>query len=134
MILPLVRVIEYSLSREHSPLGKDHCTAGLQFYKFGFNCFTTYKSNIFSLLVKSSLVNLETIRTYSNTSPKVKVLWKKCFATILSVGYSSPIFTKLVWLKIVLGNGDHSPIVDVIKLFWRNSRNSRFPLKPKQQE
>ena len=22
--------------------GKYHCTAGLQFYKFGFNCFTTY--------------------------------------------------------------------------------------------
>ena len=23
--------------------GKYHCTAGLQFYKFGFNCFTTCK-------------------------------------------------------------------------------------------
>ena len=29
--------------------GKSHLKAGLQFYKFGFNCFTTYKlQHIFS--------------------------------------------------------------------------------------
>ena len=27
-----------------------------------------------------------------------------------------------------------STVVDVIKLFWRKSRKSRFPLKQKQQE
>ena len=40
--------------------GKYHCTAGLQFYKLGFRCFTAcYKNNIFSLLVKCRLVKLE---------------------------------------------------------------------------
>ena len=27
--------------------GKYHCTAGIQFYWFGFNRFTAYRSNIF---------------------------------------------------------------------------------------
>ena len=64
--------------------GKDHCTACLQFYKFGSSCFTTYnKQHIFSALtrlyltkqkkiccldvcskaVESKLVKLETTRT-----------------------------------------------------------------------
>ena len=29
--------------REHSPLGKHHCMAGLQFYKVALDCFTKYK-------------------------------------------------------------------------------------------
>ena len=39
--------------------GKVRFTAGLQFYKFGFSC-SKYKNKIFSSLVKSSLVKLET--------------------------------------------------------------------------
>ena len=54
--------------------GKYHCTASLQVYKFGFNCFTTHKNNIFSLLVKSSLVKLETSCTVI-LPPMVSVLW-----------------------------------------------------------
>ena len=38
--------------------GMHHCTAAVQFYKFGFACFTTYKNNIF--FIKSILVKLET--------------------------------------------------------------------------
>ena len=38
--------------------GKYHCTAGLQFQKLEFNCFTTYKCFIF--LVKSNLVKIQT--------------------------------------------------------------------------
>ena len=48
----------------------------LQFYKFGFKCLTTYKNNIFSLLVKSSLVKLETSCTVI-LPPMVSVLWVK---------------------------------------------------------
>ena len=54
--------------------GMYHRMAGLQFYKFGFSCFTTSKNNIFSSLVKSSIVKLETICTVI-LSPTVSVLW-----------------------------------------------------------
>ena len=37
---PILAVNE---AREHSPLGKHHCTAGLQFYKVALDCFTKYK-------------------------------------------------------------------------------------------
>ena len=48
--------------REHPLFRKYHCTAGLQFYKIGLSCFTTYKKHL-SSLVKSSLVKLETSYT-----------------------------------------------------------------------
>ena len=46
--------------------GKDHCTAGLQIYQFGFNCFTRQvhtNNNKISSLIKSNLVKPETSRT-----------------------------------------------------------------------
>ena len=56
LLIPLA----LDLGREHSPLGTYHCTAGLQFYKFGFSCFTTYKKLSW---VNISLVKLETTCT-----------------------------------------------------------------------
>ena len=53
---------------------KYHCTAGIQFYKFELSCFTAYKKNVFTLLVKSSLVKLETSFT-AILPPTVSVLW-----------------------------------------------------------
>ena len=85
--------------------GKDHCTACLQFYKFGSSCFTTYnKQHIFSALtrlyltkqkkiccldvcskaVESKLVKLETTRTVIMPPPTVNVLWGKWRCTKLS--------------------------------------------------
>ena len=55
--------------------GKDHCMAGLQLLKFGFSCFTAYKSNIFSLLVNSCLVKLETICTYNDRLTIRPIQW-----------------------------------------------------------
>ena len=46
--------------------GKDHCTAGLQIYQFGFNCFTRQvhtNNNKISSLIESNLVKPETSRT-----------------------------------------------------------------------
>ena len=45
------------------------------------------------------------------------------FRIIRSLNLLVPSLVNLVW-----------PEVDVIKLFWRKSEKSRFPLKPKQQE
>ena len=66
------------LSREHTVGGgKYHCMYGLQVYKIRFNCFTRYMQNcIFSLLVKSSLVKLETSCPVI-LPPIVSVLWSK---------------------------------------------------------
>ena len=55
-------------------LGKYHFTAGLQFYKFGFICFAADKNNIFSSLIKSNLVKLETSCTVI-LPPTVSVVW-----------------------------------------------------------
>ena len=53
---------------------KHQCTAGAQFYKFGFSCYTTYKKNIVSSLDKSSLDALETSCTVI-FPPTVSILW-----------------------------------------------------------
>ena len=51
-----------SICKEHfESLKKYHCTAGLQFYKFFFSCFTAYKNKIFSLLVKSSFTSFYSV-------------------------------------------------------------------------
>ena len=72
-----------SICKEHfESLKKYHCTAGLQFYKFFFSCFTAYKNKIFSLLVKSSLVKLETSWSVI-LPPTVSVLWLYCLELLL---------------------------------------------------
>ena len=48
--------------------GKDHCTAGLQFYKFGFNSFTTHKKqHIFPVDPMQSCLTGDQL--YSDLSP-----------------------------------------------------------------
>ena len=56
--------------------GKYHWTAGRQFYKYGFNFFTTYKKQHIFFLVSSSVVKLETSCTVKLT-PIVSVLWRE---------------------------------------------------------
>ena len=50
--------------------------AGLQLYKFGFNCFTMYYYYIFSFLVNSNFVTLKTSCAVI-LSPTVSVLWSR---------------------------------------------------------
>ena len=58
--------------------GKYHCTVGFQFSKFEFNCFTTSKNNIFSLLVKCSHVKLEISCTVI-LPPAMSVFWPNLY-------------------------------------------------------
>ena len=70
--------------------GKYYCMAGLQFDWFRFSRFTT-KINVFSCLVESTLVKLETFRTHRDIS-FYKV--SECSLLQLMLGYVSPLFQK----------------------------------------
>ena len=98
------------LTTEHSPWGKYHCLAGLLFYKLGFTCFTTYKNNMFSSLVKSSLARLDIIHTVilppkkrprqwaSHARWKVDAFWNTDFFLTYKTTYSYYLINMRIFL------------------------------------
>ena len=75
-------------------------TAGLQFYQFGFNWFTTYKNNLFTLSVKSNLVKLE------STCTVVSVLWQ---------------YLCNIWCNRLLQLANHSNLLSLVLLSYYSS-------------
>ena len=124
-------ILSQSLVREHSPLGElYHCTAGLQFYKFGFNCVTTYK-NIFSFWSKPVLLNWRiaeqwsfphwwvfSARVLSSQWCKIKMAWK-IFALAWSHLSIESIVKELSWPSL-------APILIPVKNLWNNFSLSRL--------
>ena len=82
----LVQIYNLDLPRENSPLGKYHCTAGLQFYKLGCNCFATYEKPFLPFLYDPVLSNLTGTVILP---PSVSVLSSYYFSYFLVIPWSS---------------------------------------------
>ena len=79
--------------------GKYHCTTGPQFYKFGFNCFITYKTAYFLCWSSPFLLNRRPAVNWSfpqrwEFSDDIYVKWMDC----AHVGFISFIFVALYLL------------------------------------
>ena len=79
-VFTLRNLLQQQHSENTHSWGKYHCMAGLQFYKFRFSCFTTYKKQY--ILFLGQVQSCFTGDQLSTTVSVLCLLYRSCFVSL----------------------------------------------------